>query len=145
MFELLLLMSNIGLLGLTVLLKKERRRVPIFIASGTALLVLAIHWKVEGLRVQLFFPYGLTILFLAGSIYGCFKKTAFRHIPRFILGLAYIVSAVMLALTACLMYAFPVFQLPEPSGEHKVGTQVFHFVDKGRDEIFDEKKRGKEN
>ncbi len=143
LFELLLLISNIGLLGLTVLLKKERRRVPIFIASGITLLVLAIHWKVEGLRVQLLFPYVLTILFLAGSIYGCFKKTAFRHIPRFILGLAYTVSAVMLTLTACLMYAFPVFQLPEPTGEHKVGTQIFHFVDTGRDEIFDEKKKGK--
>ncbi|WP_246358918.1 hypothetical protein [Paenibacillus phytorum] len=34
------------------------------------------------------------------------------------------------------MYAFPVFKLPEPTGDFKVGTQTFHFVDTNRDEIF---------
>lgn len=49
----------------------------------------------------------------------------------------------MLVVTAGLMYAFPVFNLPEPTGELKVGTQTFHFVDTNREEIFDEARDGK--
>ncbi|WDZ55840.1 hypothetical protein MF622_09640 [Paenibacillus polymyxa] len=40
LFELLLLLSNIGLFALTVLLKKGRRRIPVFVASGIATLLL---------------------------------------------------------------------------------------------------------
>ncbi|WP_232242533.1 alpha/beta hydrolase family protein [Paenibacillus sp. GSMTC-2017] len=49
----------------------------------------------------------------------------------------------MLLATAGFMYAFPIFKLPEPTGPHSIGTQTFHFVDKNRDEIFDEKQNSK--
>ncbi|MBO3287466.1 dienelactone hydrolase [Paenibacillus sp. FSL M8-0228] len=143
LFELLLLLSNIGLFALTVLLKKGRRRIPVFVASGIATLLLVIHWTVEGYRVQLFFPYCITIIFLAISGYSSFKKTGPKKIPRFMLGSAYTAIAIMLVATAGLMYAFPVFKLPEPTGEFKVGTQTFHFVDTNRKEIFDEAREGK--
>jgi hypothetical protein len=48
LFELLLLLSNIGLFALTVLLEKGRRRVPVFVLSGIATLVLVVfigRWK----------------------------------------------------------------------------------------------------
>ncbi|AJE49646.1 alpha/beta hydrolase family protein [Paenibacillus polymyxa] len=143
LFELLLLLSNIGLLALTVLLKKGRHRIPVFVASGIATLLLVIHWTVEGYRVQLFFPYCITIIFLAISGYSYFKKTSPKKKPRFMLGSAYTAIAIMLVATAGLMYAFPVFKLPEPTGEFKVGTQTFHFVDTNREEIFDEAREGK--
>ncbi|WP_054939720.1 alpha/beta hydrolase family protein [Paenibacillus ihuae] len=142
LFELLLFISNIGLFALTVLLTKGRRRIPVFIASGIATLLLVIHWTLEGYRVQLLFPYCLTILFLAASGYSFLKKNGPKKIPRFILGSAYSAIAVMLAVTAVLMYAFPVFKLPEPTGEFKVGSQTFHFVDTSRKEIFDETRVG---
>lgn len=138
LFELLLLLSNVGLFAVTVRIQKERRRIPVFVASGIAALLLVIHWMVEGYRVQLIFPYCITILFLATSGYSYFNKTGPRKIPRFLLGLAYTAIAVMLVVTAGLLYAFPVFRLPEPTGEFKVGTQSFHFVDTNRDEVFDE-------
>nr|WP_231116799.1 hypothetical protein [Paenibacillus polymyxa] len=75
LFELLLLLSNIGLFALTVLLKKERSRIPVFVASEIATLLLVIHWTMEGYRVQLFFPYCITIIFLAISGYSYFKKS----------------------------------------------------------------------
>ncbi|UKS28427.1 dienelactone hydrolase [Paenibacillus sp. HWE-109] len=143
LFELLLFLSNIGLFTLTVLLKKERRRIPVFVASGIATLLLVIHWTVEGYRVQLFFPYCITIIFLAISGYSYFKKTGPKKFPRFMLGSAYTAIAIMLVVTAGLMYAFPVFKLPEPAGEFKVGTQTFHFVDTNREEIFDKARDGK--
>ncbi|MFT9369592.1 alpha/beta hydrolase family protein [Paenibacillus polymyxa] len=143
LFELLLLLSNIGLFSLTFLLKKGRRRIPVFVASGIATLLLVIHWTVEGYRIQLFFPYCITIIFLAISSYSYFKKNGPKKIPRFMLGSAYTAIAIMLVVTAGLMYAFPVFKLPEPTGEFKVGTQTFHFVDTNREEIFDESRDGK--
>ncbi|OKP92125.1 dienelactone hydrolase [Paenibacillus sp. P32E] len=142
LFELLLFLSNIGLFACTFLLKKGRRKTPVFVASGIATLLLVIHWTVEGYRVQLLFPYGLTILFLVVSGFSYFKKIGLKKIPRFIWGTAYTAIAVMLAVTAILMYAFPVFKLPEPTGEFKVGTQTFHFVDTHRKEIYGEGREG---
>lgn len=63
LFELLLLLSNIGLFALTVLFKKGRGKISVFVASGIATLLLVIHCTVEGYRVQLFFPYCITIIF----------------------------------------------------------------------------------
>jgi predicted dienelactone hydrolase len=143
LFELLLFLSNIGLFALTVLLKKGRSRIPVFVASGIATLLLVIHWTVEGYRVQLFSPYCITIIFLAISGYSYFKNNGQKKIPRFMLGSANTAIAIMLVVTAGLMYAFPVFKLPEPTGEFKVGTQTFHFVDTKREEIFDEARDGK--
>lgn len=74
LFELLLLLSSIGLFALTVLIKKGWRRIPVSVVSGFATLLLVIHWTVEGYRVQLFFPYCITILFLAISGYSYLKK-----------------------------------------------------------------------
>ncbi|MEC0128241.1 alpha/beta hydrolase family protein [Paenibacillus pabuli] len=143
LFELFLFLSNIGLFTLIVLLKKGRRRIPISVVSGIATLLLVIHWTVEGYRVQLFFPYCITIIFLTISSYSYFRKNGPKKIPRFMLGSAYTAIAIMLVVTACLMYAFPVFKLPEPTGEFKVGTQTFHFVDTNREEMFDEARDGK--
>ncbi|KGE19620.1 alpha/beta hydrolase family protein [Paenibacillus wynnii] len=143
LFELLIYLSNIGLFALTVLLKKGRRRITVFVASGIAAVLLVIHWTVEGYRIQLFFPYCITIIFLAISGYSYLKKNSFKKIPRFLLGSVYTAIAIMLVGTAGLMYAFPVFKLPELTGEFKVGTQTFHFVDTKREEIFDEAREGK--
>lgn len=143
LFELLLFMSNIGLFALTILLEKGRRRMPVFVASGIATLLLVIHWTVEGYRFQLFFPYCITIIFSAISSYSYFKKNGQKKIPRFMLVSANTALAIMLVVTAGLMYAFPVFKLPEPTGEFKVGTQTFHFVDTKREETFDEARDGK--
>ncbi|GIO54465.1 alpha/beta hydrolase family protein [Paenibacillus cineris] len=138
LFELLLLLSNIGLFIITVLLKEGRRRVPVFVVSGIATLVLVIHWTVEGYRVQLLFSYGITVMFLAISGYRYFNKKGPKKIPQFMLSSVYTAIVIMLVVTTGLMYAFPVFKLPEPTGNFKVGTQTFHLVDTKRDEIFDE-------
>ncbi|GIP47912.1 carboxylic ester hydrolase [Paenibacillus sp. J53TS2] len=143
LFELLLLLSNLGLFALTVGLKKGRRRTPLFALSGIATLLLVIHGTVEGYRIQLVFPYCITILFLVISGYRYLKKTGLPQIPRFMLGSVYTAIAIMLVGTAGLLYAFPVFQSPEPTGEYQVGTQSFHFVDAHREEIFGETSDGK--
>lgn len=60
---------------------------------------------------------------------------------RRVLGRLFIVIG--LIATACFLYVFPVFDLPAPTGELKVGTQVFHFVDPSREETFGRTPTGK--
>ncbi|MBP2000014.1 putative dienelactone hydrolase [Paenibacillus shirakamiensis] len=143
LFELLLFLSNIGLLLLIVLLKKELRRISVFVTSGIATLLLIIHWMVEGYRIQLFFPYWITIIALIASSYSYCRKTNPKKFPRFISNSAYTLIGIMLIVTAILLYAFPVFRLPEPTGEFKVGTQTLHFIDPDREETFDEESNSK--
>ncbi|MFD2334117.1 dienelactone hydrolase [Cohnella sp. GCM10020058] len=137
LFEWLLFLSNIGTFALSVRLKKGQRKVPVFVASGVAALFMVIQLTVEGYRVQLIFPYCLTVIYLVISGYRYFKKSRSKNIPRFISGSASIAAAIMLVITTVLLYAFPVFKLPEPTGEYMVGTHAFHLVDTSRDEIYD--------
>lgn len=142
-FELLLLLSNAVLLALMIFSKSGKRRLLLFTASGISAILAIIHGVVEGYRVQLLFPYVMTMVFLAVCGFNYFKSPAPRKIPRSLRVSIHAFTAVMLVVTAGLMYAFPVFKLPEPTGEFKVGTQTFHFVDANRDEIFDEALEGK--
>ncbi|WP_217594730.1 dienelactone hydrolase [Cohnella sp. GbtcB17] len=143
LFELLLFLSNIGLLALAILLKKGRRKIPLFVASGIASILMVVHGAVEGYRVQLFFTYCTTVIFLVVTGYRFLKKTGPIKIPKFFLGSAYSALAIMLIITAGLLYAFPVFKLPKPTGDFKVGTLTFHLVDSNREETFGEGTEGK--
>lgn len=67
--------SNIIVLVLTLLLHKDRRIIPLLIASGTATLIMFIHWAAEGYRIQLLLLYGVTMMLLAVSMYHYVKRT----------------------------------------------------------------------
>ncbi|WP_348272593.1 hypothetical protein [Paenibacillus sp. BIHB 4019] len=142
-FEVLLLLSNVGLLVLLFVLKKERRPASLFVASVISTIFMILHWTFEGPRLQLLLAYGITLLFLALSSYASFKQTALPHLTRFWRGTVYAAIAAMLALTAGLMYVFPVFKLPAPTGDFSAGTQTFHFIDANREEIFGGPEGGK--
>lgn len=110
---------------------------PLLTASGIATLLMFIHWMAEGYRIQLLLLYCVTMMSLAVSVYRYVKRNALPRIPRFLRGLANTAIGMMLVATAGLMYIFPVFKLPAPTGEFKVGTQAFHFADTARKETFD--------
>ncbi|NGZ76924.1 alpha/beta hydrolase family protein [Saccharibacillus alkalitolerans] len=136
-FELLLCVSTVLLLASIVPARKGRRFIPPSAAGAAAGLFLVLHGTLEGFRVQLLFPYCVTILFGAVSGYRLFKKTEAKKMPRFLTGSAYAAAAVLMTATAGLLYAFPVFKLPEPTGGFRVGTQTFHLADQAREETFD--------
>ncbi|MBE9913999.1 dienelactone hydrolase [Paenibacillus donghaensis] len=142
LFEILLLLTSAGLLAIKMFCKKNNG-MPLFIASITGTLLLIIHLIVEGYRIQLVFPYCIIIAFLAVSVLALFHKTAAWKMPRFLSITLFSAGTASLLLTGALMYVFPVFQLPEPTGSLKVGTQTFHFVDEGRKEIFGDTPGGK--
>jgi predicted dienelactone hydrolase len=143
LFEMLLLLSNIGMLVLIVFLKASNRRVPLALVSGISTLFLVAHLVVEGYRIQLLILYCITVIILIVSAYAYFRTPMPRISSRLWTTLGHTSIAVMLVITAGLMYFFPVFKLPEPTGNYEVGTQTFHFIDPNRDEIFDELSEGK--
>ncbi|KKD55079.1 MULTISPECIES: alpha/beta hydrolase family protein [Paenibacillus] len=143
-FEMLLFFSSACLLALLFITNQRIRRSALLLASGASSIFLVIHLLVEGYRVQLLFLYGFTILMLMLSLIGVFLKpkvvrTASRI--RRVLGRLFIVIG--LIGTGCFLYVFPVFNFPAPTGELKVGTQVFHFIDPSREETFGKTETGK--
>ncbi|MCM3270461.1 alpha/beta hydrolase family protein [Paenibacillus elgii] len=144
LLEMLLFFSSACLLALLFIFNQRIRRSALLLTSGAGSIFLVIHFLVEGYRVQLLFLYGFTILMLMLSLIDVFitpktVRTASRI--RRVLGRLFIVIG--LIVTACFLYVFPVFDLPAPTGELKVSTQVFHFVDPNREETFGKLATGK--
>ncbi len=140
----LLFFSSACLLGILFIYNQRIRRSALLLASGAGFIFLVIHFLVEGYRVQLLFLYGFTLLMLMRSLIDVFRtQKAVRTVSRIrrVLGRLFIVIG--LIATACFHYVFPVFGLPAPTGEFKVGTQTFHFVDTHREEIFGKARDGK--
>ncbi len=131
--EMSLLFCNLVVVALSLLFYKDRRTITVFIASGIATLTMCIHWLIEGYRIQLGLLYVITVMWLAVSAYRQ-NKTTRPRISRFIRRLTYTLTVMLLLTTAGLMYIFPVFKLPAPTGRFQVGTQAFHFVDTDRSE-----------
>lgn len=137
LYEMLLLLSNVCLL-LIMIFTNKNKRVSLVVTSVISTDFLIVHWMTEGFRVQLLLLYCITLLLLFISGYNYIKVPVYRTKSRLWLNFKHIFIAVVLFITAALMYAFPVFELPKPKGEYKVGTQTFHFIDSNRDEIFDD-------
>ncbi|MDP4095903.1 dienelactone hydrolase [Paenibacillus sp. P96] len=143
-FEMLLFFSSACLLAFLFIFNQRIRRSALLLTSGASSIFLVIHLLVEGYRVQLLFLYGFTILMLSLSLIAVFitpkvVRTASRI--RRVLGRLFIVIG--LIATGCFLYVFPVFDFPAPTGELKVGTQVFHFIDPSREETFGKTATGK--
>lgn len=143
LFEMLLFLSNAGLLVLLFSLNSSIRRFALLITSGASFVFLIIHLLVEGYRLQLLFPYCFTVLMLILSFSYYYKVPVSRQHSYVRRGLGSILIVMALFITAGLMYVFPVFKLPSPTGDFKVGTQAFHFVDRDRDEVFYKTTNGK--
>ncbi|PYI53380.1 alpha/beta hydrolase family protein [Paenibacillus flagellatus] len=144
LFEMLLFFSNACLLAILFLFHQRIRRSALLLASGAGSVFLVIHLLVEGYRVQLLFLYGFTILMPMLSLINVFlTPKAVRTASRIRRVLGRLFIGIGLTVTACFLYVFPVFDLPAPTGELKVGTQVFHFVDPSREETFGKPASGK--
>jgi predicted dienelactone hydrolase len=146
LFELLLLLSNVGLLAASIW--RRRKYLLLLATSGTSAILLIVHMLIESLRIQLIFPYGYTLVMLVISIYSYVKQTSEKQTPsrsahkRWMVS-GYSLIAILLAATGTLLYLFPVIKLPEPTGDLLIGTQTFHLVDEDREERFAETPGGK--
>lgn len=142
LFEVLLLLFSAALLAVRMGVGPGRR-MTLLLAGASGTLLMAIQLAAEGYRAQMLFPYGFTIGFLAFSTYAVIRQTPVRKMPRIVSVPLFALASASVLLTAGLLYAFPVFRLPEPTGPFPVGTQTFRMVDEGRNELFGDAPDGK--
>jgi predicted dienelactone hydrolase len=111
--------------------------------AGANLAALAVHAALEGVRWQLTCSYLLAIVLTVYALLragGKTVKSRTSRVPRGIgTGLKFIAVVLGVALLACtafLAHALPVFSLPAPTGAEAVGFQYFHLVDESRADPF---------
>jgi len=129
-FEIVLILVN--LLSLVLSFRKQSRTVWLWI-TAINLPVLFIHAIFEGLRYQMAFSYVFVVLLAFFTFIRINQKS---KIIKVLKGIAISLSFILLALTAFLAYAFPVFTLPKPTGSDAVGIQYFHLIDENRTDPF---------
>jgi len=108
--------------------------------------LLLIHFLVEGAAWQMIPVYGITLVFIVMSIFqlrkffltkkGAVAVTA-TVAPRKRTGIGVILlTIVLVGTTSYLNYLWPIFVLPEPTGQYTVGTTTFDLIDSNRDEFY---------
>jgi dienelactone hydrolase len=133
LYEGLLFFSNVGVAFAFFFLKGRTREISLYITSLISAIFLFSHLLLEGYRFHLLFCTIFTgIMFTRCVLQKKFLKPSKRLISGFF------IFASLIA-TAAAVFVFPVFELPTPTGTYDVGTEVFHFVDLDRDEIFTDK------
>ncbi len=130
LYEGLLFLSNVGIACSFFFLKGRTREIGLYLTSLISAIFLFGHLLLEGNRYHLLFCYIFTgIMFARCVLQKKFAKPTKRRLSGFFVFTSLII-------TAALVYIFPVFKLPTPTGAYDVGTEVFHFVDVAREEIF---------
>ena len=106
---------------------------------GAAVLLILIHLVIEKYRWQMVPAYTLTALLFFLSVPRLLgKKNASPAGLRskILNGIGTALGFVVIAIAAALPALFPVFQMPDPTGQYAVGTTSFAFTDDSRPEIF---------
>ncbi len=105
---------------------------------GLGIVLVVAHLVVEGYRWQMVPAYALTGAFLLASL----RALARRDPPpasrwrRALAILGAVVVAIVFGLAALIPALLPVFELPEPSGDLRVGTTRFSLMDSSRPETL---------
>ncbi len=140
----LLFFCSVCLLVLLFVNNQRIRKSVLLVTSGASFIFVVVHWLVEGYRIQLIFLYGFIILMFIISLIGMFiEPKVVQNVSRMRRVLSGLFIGIGLMATGCLLYVFPVFNLLVPTGELKVGTQAFHFIDSSREETFQQTAKGK--
>jgi predicted dienelactone hydrolase len=137
----ILTMASLLLTFIGYLLPRSKRPRWMAFLPGLALLLVLLHLITEGCRWQMVPAYALTALTFLATVRDIMSgadaqaKTPSRG--RRALGVVAIISGLLvLAIAVALSVLFPVFRLPEPTGEYAIGVRDLYFTDKGRPETF---------
>jgi predicted dienelactone hydrolase len=103
------------------------------------MLLTVMHLIMEKFRWQMVPAYGMTVLFFLLSIHWIKRR---RRPPdkqpshRVLLIIGFLFRLLLFTIVASLPIILPVFRLPDPTGQHPVGTTKLYLVDYTRPEIF---------
>ncbi len=138
LFDILTLLALLLVLAAYCLPIKKRprwlRHLPLF-----ALVLALIHLVAEGFRWQMVPAYAVLVLILLWSGWRSWKsetpaKTGRWVTVRRFAGVS--IGIILLLCSGIFAYLFPMFDLPQPSGSHAVGTSEFHMIDHSRPETY---------
>ena len=128
-------MIAVSFLTLLLSFRKQSKAVWLGI-GGINLLALVIHGGVEGFRYQMAFAYVFVILFAVSAFVKAGGTFSNIRVPKALKVISSSLCVVLLAFTAFLATALPVFTLPKPTGDIAVGIHYFHLVDERRTDPF---------
>jgi predicted dienelactone hydrolase len=139
-FEIALLAGNLVTFLLLVIPRARATRWPFYAGAASALVVL-VQIVAEGTRWQMFLAYAVTALLLGVSaLLALWPHLAERRHSlgqRIVIGSAIALTAAIMAISALLPWAVPMFEFPPPSGPYPIGTATYHWVDESRADFGD--------
>ncbi|WP_068621249.1 alpha/beta hydrolase family protein [Paenibacillus tuaregi] len=135
-FEMLLVTACAAVM-IVLLLRKEANRMAGIITGITCGALLASQLLFEGYRWQMIPAYAVAVVLVIAAL---FKRRKAGKTVRYTVSSLFVL---LLGGSVALSLLLPVFQLPKPTGEFKVGTETLHFVDNSREEIFTKQKGDK--
>lgn len=105
---------------------------------------ILVHLILENARWQMGLLYGLIVVLLLISLLTLVRKGAdgaggpTSRVGKVLRWVLTVLGLLVVALAALMLWGFPVFQLPEPTGPYAVGTTYLQFVDDSRPETLTE-------
>lgn len=130
------------LMSITFYLPTKRRPLWLPFMPILALVFAITHLNTEGQRWQMWPAYGVLIAALLWAFFGVMvrsKQTTLVGTGRWPMVRRVTTASVFITLILCSFtasYLFPMFDLPQPSGPHEVGSREFHFIDHERQETY---------
>jgi len=129
----LLTIASLGILIKYKFVKKQY----MIVLVGFTLVAIVLHLIVENPRWQLY-PLYIAVLFTTSMfLFYIFQIKIFQNnhiIRRTII----ILVGVFILVSGASTFAFPLYEIPDPSGEYSVGTESFILVDRTRQEMYGE-------
>lgn len=131
-WEVVLIVVNFSLLSWILLIGRETKKWS-KLATLIAVVMVTVQLLAEGFRWQMIPAYiSPVILILCYLLAG--RKKGFRSSGIFIVKTSLL--CIYLSVAVALPLLMPVFSFEEPTGPHRVGTKLYHWVDHQRNEPY---------
>jgi predicted dienelactone hydrolase len=124
-----------------LLIYKSVKSKYIFGLSGIIVVTVVLHVIFEDIKWQLYPLYlGLIVILIINLLMTFKNQRFFKH--RILKIFLFSLLITLVFITSASKYAFPVYDMPIPSGEYEIGTESFVLEDSERGELYgDETKR----
>ncbi|KAB2394174.1 alpha/beta hydrolase family protein [Bacillus cereus] len=131
-WEVVLIVVNFSLLSWILLIGRETKNWS-KLATLIAVVMVTVQLLAEGFRWQMIPAYvSPVILILCYLLTG--RKKGFRSSGIFIVKTSLL--CIYLSVAVALPLLMPVFSFEEPTGPHRIGTKVYHWIDHQRNEAY---------
>ncbi|PEK90676.1 alpha/beta hydrolase family protein [Bacillus mycoides] len=131
-WEIVLIVVNFSLLSWILLIGRETKKWS-KLATLVSVVMVTVQLLVEGFRWQMIPAYASPVILILCYLLAGWKKD-FRSRGIFIVET--LLFCIYLSVAVALPLLMPVFSFEEPTGPHRVGTKVYHWIDHQRNEPY---------